>query len=141
MDDFDRQCKAIHEYNEPLLDDFSIWLAESGLSRKTVKTHVSNIDFFSIYLVDDEPLQRLDEADETDITMFLGDWFHRKAMWSSVESTKSNIASFKKFFKWMGETGKASEEVVDEVLTMLKEERDELLAAAEDGGGGWLDLF
>ena len=137
MDDYDQQCEAIQKYNEPVLDGFSLWLAESGLSTKTVKTHVSNIDFFSVYLVHEEPLKRLDEADETDITMFLGDWFHRKAMWSSVESTKSNIASFKKFFKWMGETGEASGQVIDEVLTMLKEDRDEFLDAANRGGGWW----
>ena len=135
MEDFDQQWEAIREHNKPILDGFKTWLTKAGLSKKTIENHVGNIDFFADYLVHGEPLKRLDEADESDITMFLGVWFHRKAMWASVESTKGNMASFKKFFKWMGETGKVSAEVVDEVLTMLKEERQEFLEAAD--GGGW----
>ena len=50
-------------------------------------------------------------------------------MWASVSSTKSNISSFKKFFRWMGETGRVSAETVTGVLDTLKEKRDEFLAA------------
>ena len=79
-----------------------------------------------------EPLTKLDEADGSDIWMFLTDWFPRKAMWSSVASVKSNIASFKKFFNWLGETGRISPEVVADVLTTLKEGRNEFFEAVEE---------
>jgi hypothetical protein len=66
------------------------------------------------------------------------DWFPRKAMWASVGSAKSNIASFRKFFKFMGETGRLDDETVSEVLETLKERRDDFLEAVEDDDfGDW----
>jgi len=129
---YDERVRAINSYNQPILEDFRAWLEQSGLSEKTVENHVDNIDFFTHYLVYYEPLTKLDEADGSDIWMFLTDWFPRKAMWSSVASVKSNIASFKKFFNWLGETGRISPEVVADVLTTLKEGRNEFFEAVEE---------
>ena len=129
---YDERVQAINSYNQPILEDFRAWLKQSGLSEKTVENHVDNIDFFTHYLVYYEPLTKLDEADGSDIWMFLTDWFPRKAMWSSVASVKSNIASFKKFFNWLGETGRISPEVVADVLTTLKEGRNEFFEAVEE---------
>ena len=129
---YDERVRAINSYNQPILEDFRAWLKQSGLSEKTVENHVDNIDFFTHYLVYYEPLTKLDEADGSDIWMFLTDWFPRKAMWSSVTSVKSNIASFKKFFNWLGETGRISPKVVDDVLTTLKEGRNEFFEAVEE---------
>ena len=99
---------------------------------KDPKSHVDNIDFFAEYLVYYEPLQRLDEADDGDVSSFLMDWFPRKALWASVSSTKSYLASFKKFFQWMGETKRIPAEVVNDVLTMLKEDKQDFIDAGED---------
>jgi site-specific recombinase XerD len=131
ISDYDAQRQAIQAYNQPILDAFSTSLKQAGLSAKTVAEHVSNIDFFTHYLVYYDPFKRLDEADGGDVWGFLEDWFPRKAMWASVTSTKSNMASFKKFFRWMGETGRVSAETVADALDILKEYRDEFLASAE----------
>ncbi|HLL79800.1 MAG TPA: site-specific integrase [Ktedonobacteraceae bacterium] len=130
--DYDAQVEAIRAYNQPILDEFRTWLEQSGLAEKTVKAHVDNIDFFTEYLVYYEPLEKLDEADGGDIWMFLSDWFPRKAVWSSEASVKSNMASFKKFFQWLGETGRVSPEIVADVLSTLKEGRDHFLEAVDD---------
>jgi Phage integrase, N-terminal SAM-like domain len=98
--DYDAQVRAIRAYNQPILDDFRIWLEQSGLSEKTVKIQVDNINFFTNYLVYQEPLKKLNEAESADVWMFLANWFPHKAMWVSATSVKSNIASFKKFFQW-----------------------------------------
>jgi len=129
---YDARVRAIRVYNQPLLEDFRSWLEQSGLVEKTVKTHVDNINFFTNYLVYYEPLKKLDEADSGDVRMFLADWFPRKAMWASITSVKSNIASFKKFFQWMGETGRVSPETVANVLTTLKDGRDHFLEAVNE---------
>jgi len=126
-DSYDTKVQAIRAYNRPLLDSFREWLEQSGFAEKTIKAHVENIDFFTGYLVYYEPLRRLDEAESGDVWMFLSDWFPRKAMWASPSSVKSNIASFKKFFQWMGETGRVSPEAVDSVLVELKEGREQFL--------------
>ena len=131
-DSYDARVQAIKAYNQPILDDFGAWLEQSGLAEKTVRNHVDNIDFFTEYLVYNEPLEKLDEADGSDVWMFLGDWFPRKAMWASESSVKSNIASFKKFFQWMGETGCVSPQTVANVLSTLKEGRDKFLATVAD---------
>jgi site-specific recombinase XerD len=132
-DTYDTRVRAIRAYNQPLLDSFREWLVQSGLAEKTVKAHVENIDFFTEYLVYyDDPLKKLDEADSTDVWMFLANWFPRKAMWASETSVKSNIASFKKFFQWMGETGRVSRETVSGVMTTLKEGRDEFLESVAE---------
>ena len=60
-DTYDARVRAIRVSNQPILDDFEAWLEQSGLSEKTVKTHVSNIDFFTNYLVYYEPLKKLDK--------------------------------------------------------------------------------
>jgi len=130
--DYDTQVRAIRAYNQPILDDFEVWLQQSGLSEQTVQTHVDNINFFTNYLVYYEPLKKLDEATEGDVWMFLADWFPRKALWASITSVKSYLASFKKFFRWMGETGHASPQTVAEVLDTLKEERNVFLRRAAE---------
>jgi len=42
------------------------------------------------------------------------------------------MASFKKFFQWMGETGRVSPETVADVLATLKEGRNEFLEAVDE---------
>ena len=129
---YDEQVKAIRAYNQPILEDFQAWLKQSGLSEKTIKSHVFNIDFFTEYLVYYDPLKKLDEADGSDVWMFLSDWFPRKALWASVSSVKSYFASFKKFFQWMAETGRISPATVDDVLATLKEGREDFLESVAE---------
>jgi len=108
IDDYDAQVEAIRAYNQPILDEFRSWLKQSGLSEKTISNQVSDIDFFTEYLVYYDPVEKLDEAGCGDVHMFLADWFPRKAAWASVNSVKAYLTSFKKFFQWMGETGRVS---------------------------------
>ena len=133
IETYDARVRAIRAYNQPILEEFRAWLEQSGLSKKTVENHVENIDFFTEYLVYyDDPLKKLAEADSGDVWMFLANWFPRKALWASVTSVKSYFASFKKFFRWMGETGRVSPETVADVLTVLKDGRDHFLERAPE---------
>ncbi len=125
--DYDVRVRAIQAANQSILNAFEVWLEQSGLSEKTIQIHVSNIDFFTNYLVYYEPLKKPDEANSGDVWMFLDDWFPRKALWASITSVTSYLASFKKFFRWMGETGRVSPQTVTDVLELLKEERGTFL--------------
>lgn len=129
---YDECVRAIQADNLPLLSGFMTWLKQSGLSEETIYTHVVNMDFFSTSLLRYEPLKKRDEASGGDVWMFLVDWFPRKALWASVTSTKSYLASFKKFFRWMEETGRVSPETVADVLSTLKESRSEFLQAVSE---------
>ncbi len=92
---YEQRVQAIELANQPILDGFETWLRQSGLSEPTIKDHD-----------------------------FLEDWFPRKALWASVSSMKVYLASFKKFFKWMGETSLVSPEMVEDVLSTLKDDRN-----------------
>jgi site-specific recombinase XerD len=130
---YDERVQTIRAYNQPIIEDFRAWLEQSSLSEKTVRKYVFDIKFFTEYLVYyDDPLKKLDESDSSDVRMFLRYWFPRKAMWSSTTSVKSYLASFRKFFNWLGETGCISPETVADVLTTLKEGRDEFLEAVAE---------
>lgn len=132
-EDYDSRVKAIQAYNQPILESFESWLVQTGVSAKTGKKQLEDITFFGEYLVYyDDPLERLDEADEIDVYHFLADWFPRKALWSSPSSVKAYFTSFRKFFSWLGETGRVSDQVVSAVLSTLKEERETFLKAVAD---------
>jgi site-specific recombinase XerD len=121
---YEQRVQAILLANQPIFDGFETWLRQSGLSEQTIKDHVDNMRLFSRYLLlCAYSLRRLDEATEGAVYDFLEDWFPRKALWASVTSMKVYLASFKKFFKWMGATGLVSPEIVEDVLSTLKDDR------------------
>jgi site-specific recombinase XerD len=122
---YEQRIHAIQLANQPILDGFEHWLKQAGLSEQTIKEHVDNMRFFSRYqLWYGYSLRRLDEATEGDVYDFLEDWFPRKALWASVASMKVYLASFKKFFKWMGESGLVAPQTVEDVLATLKDSRN-----------------
>ena len=122
---YEQRVQAIQLSNQPILDGFETWLRQSGLSEQTIRDHVDHIRFFSRYLLLYAYSQRrLDEATEGAVYDFLEDWFPRKALWASVSSMKVYLASFKKFFKWMGATGLVSPATVEDVLSTLKDDRN-----------------
>ncbi len=127
-DTYEQRVRAIQLANQPILDGFEGWLKQAGWSEQTIQAHVDNIRFFARYLLlYAYSLRRLDEATEGNVYDFLEDWFPRKAMWASVSSMKVYLASFKKFFTWMGETGLVSPETVEDVLSTLKDSRNRFL--------------
>jgi site-specific recombinase XerD len=124
VETYEQQVQAIELANQPILDGFETWLRQSGLSESTIKAHVDNMYFFSRYLLlYAHSLRRLDEATEGAVYDFLEDWFPRKALWASVSSLKVYLASFKKFFTWMGASGLVSPKLVEDVLSTLKDDR------------------
>jgi site-specific recombinase XerD len=121
---YEQRVHAIELANQPILDGFEHSLKQAGLSEQTIKDHVDNIRFFARYLLlYASSLQRLDEATEGNVYDFLEDWFPRKALWASVASMKVYLASFKKFFTWMGATGLVAPETVEDVRSTLKDSR------------------
>ena len=51
---------------------------------------------------------------------FLGNWFIRKAMWSSPKTIQQTAASLKKFYKCMLEKGHIDQESYDVLLDDIK---------------------
>ena len=61
MDDYEKfeiECKRIRQDNEAYLNKFSKCLEKSKLSEKTIKKHISNIDFYiNDYLLYDDSVE------------------------------------------------------------------------------------
>ena len=122
---YEQRVQAIQLANQPILDGFERSLKQAGLSAQTIKDHVDNMRLFAHYLLlYAYSLRRLDEATEGNVYDFLEDWFPRKALWASVSSMKVYLASFKKFFKWMGATGLVAPQTVEDVRSTLKDSRN-----------------
>jgi site-specific recombinase XerD len=121
---YEQRVQAMQLANQPILDGFEHSLKQAGLREQTIKAHVDNMRLFAHYLLlYASSLRRLDEATEGNVYDFLEDWFPRKALWASVASMKVYLASFKKFFTWMGATDLVAPEIVKDVLSTLKDSR------------------
>ena len=130
LDDYDKyenECNKIRQDNIQLLDNFGAWLREKQLTEDTIKKHVNNIEFYiNQFLLYEEAIEAKDGASE--IGMFLGDWFIRKAMWSSETQIKSNAASLKKFYIFMCEKGQTAQEDLDDLNDDIEDEMPDWLA-------------
>lgn len=129
VDDYEQyeiECERIRESNAKLLDDFAAWLRQAGLSSKTIKKHIENVDFyineFLLYEDAEEPSEGVGS-----VGMFLGYWFIKKAMWASATSIKSNAASLKKFYTFLYEREMVSKEDLDLLKETIKEDMPEWL--------------
>lgn len=123
-------CTRIRRENGIILDKFAAWLQAKQLSESTIKNHVSNIDFYANdFLLYEKAIEIKDGVSQ--IGMFLGYWFIRKAMWSSVSQIKSNAASLKKFYKFMCEKDYINQEQLDDLNNIVKEEMPDWISAME----------
>jgi hypothetical protein len=130
LDDYKKyelDCEKIRQENMLILKQFASWLLEKQLSVDTIKGHVDNIDFYvNQFLLYEEAIEAKDG--DSEIGMFLGYWFVKKAMWASVSQIKSNAASLKKFYTFMCEKGQLKQEQLDDLNDIIKEDMPEWIA-------------
>lgn len=133
MDDyekFEEDCKAVREANKNLLGDFEAQLKSTGLSKKTIDNHISNIDFYiNEYLLYEDATEARDGVNA--VGMFLGYWFIKKAMWASRSSIKSNATSLNKFYSFMYEKSLIDKDDLSDLKETIKERMPEWLATLE----------
>lgn len=123
------QAETARERNAELLRAFEQWLTQKRLSAKTVQRHLDNVVFFAdVYMAGDggsiELPRPADQAETMDVDEFLSEWFMREAAWVSVGTIKAHIASLKKFFACLKEMGQMPAGKADEVLELLRVDRD-----------------
>ena len=130
-EDFEITCGKIKKENDKLLVKFRSHLVEIGLVNKTIKSHIDNLDLFSDYLTYYEPYRGLSQSESTDVHDFLDDWFIRKALWASPSAVKAYISTFKKFFKWLNMENLVPDEEYQDLLGLIKEEKEAWIEGAE----------
>jgi site-specific recombinase XerD len=116
-----KEYKQREKENGTLLKEFESWLNQKGLKLATVENHTSNVEFYlNAFLNDKNGLSAKQGAEWGNIANFLGDWFIRKATWSSSAHIRDNASSFKKFYTFMHEKGLIEKVVLDDVKDTIK---------------------
>ena len=124
---FEEAAEAIREKNLVVLNEFGNALHEAGLKDKTINRHVGNVGFYiNDYLLYDE-LREIEDGIEA-IDGFFNWFFPRKALWSTIETTRQNITSLKKFYKFLLEQERIDQDDYEFLLQIIREEKDEWLS-------------
>ncbi len=127
---WEEQIDEVESSNHKIIAEFENWLFKKHLTKETIQKHLNNIDFYANgYLTRYEIIPVEDGA--LDIGSFLGDYFIRKASWSSKYTIKENISSFKKFYTFLHEIKKISKDDLDGMKEIIKEEKDEWIEEVE----------
>ena len=132
-DDHDDRLKQIQERNNIILGHFvHVW--RGRISDDTLYEHVLNIQTFTDtylnYYAEAGGLCSADQATAWRVYDFVTDWLPRKCWVDSERQIKNYLASLKKYVQFMGEQGYMPAETAEEILQMLKEERQEMIKAA-----------
>lgn len=123
---YEQNCSQIRKQNKKLLAEFSSWLDQFRLTKKTKQAHCENIEFYiNNFLLYEEAIHAKDGADM--VGVFLGYWFIRKTVWASEYSIKQNIASIKKFYKFMLEKNLITTKQFVELKKIIREGQSEWL--------------
>ena len=127
---YEQACKRIKKANTKLLEQFEQWLSEQRLAEKTVRRHAENAEFYiNTFLLYEDAIPAKEGASQ--ISMFLGYWFIRKAMWASPSAIRESAASLKKFYTFMQEQGEVSAEALQNLKETIKEEMPEWVGTVE----------
>lgn len=124
--DYDDIWKDLEKIHNTYLKEFQKDMLAQELSVKTIGRHISNVDFFvNVYLF------RYMEAnifDGASVFMdFFGYYYIRKNLCSSVNNMKAQIASIKKFYRFLYVKGYLTEEQFLDAEQTIKDHKDEWL--------------
>ena len=141
LDEREKQLKENTKRNEDYLKMFEKNLEEKQLTTKTIRKHVSNIDFYlNDYLTYYDEIIKMEDG--TQYTgSFLGDWFIRKAIWASKSSIKEMASSLKKFYEYMSALGFVKISDYQEMCYEIKDNMDFYLENLEDYDNGTFDFL
>jgi hypothetical protein len=131
--------------NAELLGAFEQWLRDQGLSARTIQMRLDDIKRFAQHYLADEgrglglPCPA-DQAALADVDAFLADWILYRADRPLVGTVESHIASLKKFYICLKETGQMPAEDSDEILALLQKDREYYLELAREFEEGTFEV-
>ena len=141
LDEREIQLKENTKRNEDYLKMFKKSLEEKQLTAKTIRKHVSNIDFYlNDYLTYYDEIIKMEDGTQH-IGSFIGDWFIRKAIWASKSSIKEMASSLKKFYEYMSALGFVKISDYQDMCYEIKDNMDLYLENLEDYDNGTFDFL
>jgi len=73
-----------------------------------------------------------DQAEIVDVDEFLSEWFMHEVEGASARAVEASITSLKRFYRCLKETGQMSPEKADEVLELLRVDRNYYIELAQE---------
>ena len=128
---WEKEVATVEKHNNMLIEEFKNQLIEQSFTAKTINNHVGNVSFYAndfLLCYDVIPV----EEGALEIGSFLGDFFIRKATWSSKAAIKENIASFKKFYSFLNKKGLTSDVEFAQMKDLIKEEKEDWFDEVEN---------
>lgn len=119
------------ESNNKLLEQFEKHLYNQNLTKKTINKHRDNIDFYINTFILHYDIETPEESWDA-MDMYFSSFVPDKTTWGSVNDTKSSIASLKKFYAYLVEIGRFSKDSHNEMLTMIKENKQRWFEVYDD---------
>jgi hypothetical protein len=108
-EDYEKEAKKGRDKNMEIMQLFRQCLQSNGLKEITIRKHVSNASFYiNEYLLYEDVVSAAEGIDK--VNEFFDWFFPRKALWSSVNSTKETVSSLKKFYKCLTGLGLIKED-------------------------------
>lgn len=131
MDNYEENLKKQLKKNEGYLKSFEKSLKAKNLAPKTIKNHLSNVEF---YINDYLNYYEVSDIEEGcyGLSSYFGDFFIRKCMWSTGYAIKMTVASLKKFYSCMLELNIIKKDDYDNLCSEIKEELDEWIDTCEN---------
>lgn len=120
--DYELETQKIVKCNEKYLKMFKDDLKKQGLTEKTIVNHLDNVYFYLNEYLAYYEFKSMEDGCRA-ISMYLGDFFIRKCMWSSVANIKSTAASIKKFYTYMLNEGFINDEDYAYLINTIKDEK------------------
>ena len=110
-----------------MLDDFESSLKASGLSDKTIRGHLQNVDLYINYFLLYESAVEAKDGSHS-VSMFLGYSYIKKVMPASSTNIRSNAASLKKFYSFLADREIIGEHVLSDLEETIKADMPTWLA-------------
>ena len=118
-EDYEKACDEIQRANTQILEQFEGVIRSKGLTKRTIESHLGNIDLFlNDFLLREEPYQAAEGITRLDSFFY---FFIHKCMWSTPGTVKTTATSLKKFYQFMRDSGKISAEDFAFVSGEIKE--------------------
>ena len=135
MEEYEQKVEQNQKRNKKYIKEFTEWLNEKGLSKKTIRKHLDNVKLYiNEYLNYYDVIKVEDGIEEVDD--FLEGWFIEKCLFATKTSLKETAASLKNFYQYMSEYNYVKKEDYKQLCSIIKDNMDiylEQLEAFDNG--------
>lgn len=138
--DYEKELKKEQEKNAKYMDMFENWLKEKGLSPKTIRNHIGNVDTYLDYYLNYYEINEMPKGCYM-LNRYLGYFFIRKCMWSTAYTTKQTAASIKKFYQCMNELNYVEDKDYKYLCEDIKENMEYWIEEVEEYNSADFDNY